>query len=136
MTATNTLFKSETVFGVCLECDTRAPTHLDLSPLKDFGTRFIACPYCGKGAIEVITKPSSLMMFEWSLKSTTTDLDLHQNLLNMVTDSLKIWEGDKESKHYKKYLEDYQKQEAHVIRLKDKVEMLQQLINTIKGESQ
>lgn len=136
MTTTNTLFKSETVFGLCLECDTRSPTHLDLSPLKAFGTRFIACPYCGEGAIEVITKPSSTMMFEWNLKSSTTDLELHQNLLNMITDSLKIWEKDKENKHYKKYLEDYQKQEAHVIRLKDKVEMMQQLINTINGENQ
>lgn len=136
MTATNTLFKSETVFGVCLECDTRAPTHLDLSPLKDFGTKFIACPFCGKGAIEVITKPSSLMMFEWSLKSSTTDLEFHQNLLTMASDSLKHYEDDKESKWYKKYLEDHQKQQAHVTRLKDKVEMLQQLINTINGENQ
>lgn len=136
MTTTNTLFKSETVFGVCLECDTRAPTHLDLSPLKDFGTKFIACPFCGKGAIEVITKPSSMVMFEWNLKSTTTDLKHHQRLLEITAESLKEYEDDKESKWYKKYLEEYQNKEAHVIRLKDKVEMLQQLINTIKGESQ
>lgn len=136
MTTTNTLFKSETVFGMCLECDTRVDTHFDLSPLKDFGTRFIACPNCGKGAIEVITKPSSLSMFEWGLGCVERSLNLYTNLLNSSLDTLKQFEEDKDCKWYQKTLVEQAEYQASVTKFKTKLEMIQQLINTVKGENQ
>lgn len=135
MTTTNTLFKSETVFGICLECNTRADTHLNLSPLKEFGTRFIACPSCGKGAVEVITKPAAMWSFEFALECAERDHSLHLNSYNNLTERLDRFKADSVNcKWYQDDLAQLVVRKDQLVKTEERLDMIKALCVLALGE--